>query len=153
MPPLLSEDIIRHSTLLATSFTQVTGQRLLEEDLSGAALAEALYQAPFVLLSHGTQPDPVFNYANRTAQRLWEMDWERFTSLPSRFSAEPVAMAERQALMEEARQKGFLSDYSGVRISSTGRRFLIQNAILWNVHDQEGAYRGQAAIFKDWKFL
>jgi hypothetical protein len=55
--------------------------------------------------------------------------------------------------MEEARRKGFISDYSGVRISRTGRRFIIQNAILWNVYDEEGAYRGQAAFFKEWTFL
>lgn len=153
MLSLPSESIIIHSTLLANSFTQVTGQRLLEQDLTGASLADALYQAPFVLLSHGTQPDPVFNYANLAAQRLWEMDWKTFTSLPSRFSAEPVAMAERQALMEEARRKGYISDYTGVRISSAGRRFMIQNAVLWNVYNEQGTYRGQAALFKEWAFL
>jgi hypothetical protein len=153
MLPLLSEDFIRHSTLLATSFAQVVGKRLVEQDLSGQDLARALYHAPFVLLSHGTQPDPIFNYANLAAQRLWEMDWEQFTQLPSRLSAEPVAMAERQAMMEQARRKGYLSDYSGVRISSTGRRFIIQNAVLWNVRNGEGAYRGQAAVFGEWEFL
>jgi hypothetical protein len=150
---LPSEDIVRHSTLLATSFTRITGQQLLEQDLKEQELAEALYQAPFVLLSHGTQPDPVFNYANRTAQRLWEMEWAQFTALPSRFSAEPVAMAERQALMEEARQKGYISNYTGVRISSTGKRFIIKNALLWNIYDDQQTYRGQAAVFKEWEFL
>jgi hypothetical protein len=153
MLPFPDPDLIGHSLLLSTSFIQTTGQPLLKQDLHGSALAKALYLAPFVLLSHGTQSDPVFNYANQTAQELWEMNWNQFTALPSRLSAEPVAVAERQAMLEEARRKGFLSNYNGVRISSTGKRFLIKNAILWNVFDAQGQYQGQAAVFADWEFL
>lgn len=138
---------------MADSFAAVTGQFLLPGQFTPVALAQQLYNAPFVLLSHGTQPDPVFNYANQTAQNLWEMDWEQFTQLPSRLSAEPVAVAERQAMLEEARQKGYISNYNGVRISRTGRRFIIKDAILWNIYDHNGAYQGQAATFKEWSFL
>ncbi|QNF35680.1 MEKHLA domain-containing protein [Adhaeribacter swui] len=150
---LSSSFIVQHSLLLAESFRKVTGQFLLPGDLSPEALAQNLYQAPFVLLSHGTQADPVFNYANQTAQNLWEMPWSDFTQLPSRLSAEPIAVAERQAMLEEAKQKGFISNYNGVRISSTGKRFIIKNAILWNIHDAAGTYQGQAATFKEWEFL
>ncbi|MDQ3291314.1 MAG: MEKHLA domain-containing protein [Bacteroidota bacterium] len=150
---LLSDFIIQHSTLLAGSFKQITGQALLTGDFTVEELAQELYQAPFVLLSHGTQPDPIFNYANQTAQKLWKMPWEDFTNLPSRLSAEPVAVAERQAMLEEAKRKGFISNYNGVRISSTGKRFIIKNAILWNIYDGAGTYQGQAATFKEWEFL
>lgn len=150
---LPSPSIIPHSRLLADSFQQVTGQVLLPGNDTPEALAQALYSAPFVLLSHGTQPDPVFNYANQTAQQLWEMPWEDFTQLPSRLSAEPVAVAERQAMLEDAKQKGFISNYNGVRISKTGKRFCIKNAILWNIYDATGTYHGQAATFKEWEFL
>ncbi|MDQ4141934.1 MAG: MEKHLA domain-containing protein [Bacteroidota bacterium] len=150
---LPSSFIIQHSTLLADSFKRVTGQVLVEGNFTPEELAQKLYQAPFVLLSHGTQPDPIFNYANQTAQRLWEMTWEDFTQLPSRLSAEPVAVAERQVMLEEARQKGFISNYNGVRISSTGKRFIIKDAILWNIYEANGTYQGQAATFKKWKFL
>lgn len=145
--------IIQHSWLLADSFRKVTGQLLLPQDSSPETFAQNLYQAPFVLLSHGTQSDPVFNYANQTAQDLWEMPWTEFTQLPSRLSAEPVAVAERQAMLEEAKLKGFISNYNGVRISSTSKRFIIKNAILWNIHDATGTYHGQAATFKEWEFL
>lgn len=148
----LPESIIRHSKLLAASFERATGRPLLA-GIFPADLPHALYHAPFVLLSHGTQTDPVFNYANQTAQHLWEFSWEDFTRLPSRLSAEPVAAAERQAMLAEAKQKGFISDYKGVRISRSGRRFLIKNALLWNIHDAAGRYQGQAATFREWEFL
>lgn len=126
---------------------------LLEGNFTAVDLVRKLYHAPFVLLSHGTQPDPIFNYANQTAQQLWEMSWADFTQLPSRLSAEPMAVAERQVLLNEAKQKGYISNYNGVRISRTGQRFIIKNAILWNIHDGAGTYQGQAATFKEWKFL
>ncbi|PSR54732.1 MEKHLA domain-containing protein [Adhaeribacter arboris] len=148
-----SDILIQHSALLAHSFKRVTGQTLLKGRFTAEELAQNLYAAPFVLLSHGTQPDPLFNYANQMAQHLWEMSWSDFTQLPSRLSAEPVAVAERQAMLEEARQKGFISNYNGVRISSTGKRFIIKKAILWNMYDGTGTYQGQAATFKEWEFL
>lgn len=149
---MFSEEFIRHSQLLYNSFAEVTGSSLLNIACEGEALASGLYDAPFVLLSHNTQSDPIFNYANRMAQQLWKMNWEQFTHMPSRLSAEPVAMAERQAMLEEARKKGFLSNYQGVRISSTGQRFVIKDAILWNVYNH-GKYCGQAATFRKWEFL
>ena len=145
--------ITSHSTLLADSFRQVTGQVLVAGNFTPAERAQALYTVPFVLVSHGTQPDPVFNYANQTAQQLWEMPWPEFTQLPSRLSAESIAVAERQAMLEEAKQKGFISNYNGVRISKSGKRFIIKNALLWNIYDAAGTYQGQAATFKKWEFL
>ncbi len=151
---MLSESIIQHSILLADSFKKATGRDLITgEFLLPAELADRLYKAPFVLLAHGTEPDPIFNYANLTAQQLWEMPWEEFTRLPSRLSAESVAVAERQAMLEEAKRQGYISDYRGVRISRSGRRFIIQKAILWNIYDETGTYRGQAATFPEWEFL
>ena len=81
------------------------------------------------------------------------MTWHSSTQLPSRLSAEPRVVADREAMLAEARQKGFISDYNGVRISSTGQRFIIKNAILWNMYDEAGTYQGQAATFKEWEFL
>src|SRR5688500_15681402 len=108
---MLSVEIIRHSHLLSYSFKKATGKRLTDSNSSPVDLAEALYTAPFVLLSHGTEKDHVFNYANLTAQRLWELDWKGFTRMPSRLSAEKVSQAERQAMLEDAKNKGFISNY------------------------------------------
>lgn len=45
--------------------------------------------------------------------------------------------------------QGYIDDYKGVRISSTGKRFLIKQCIVWEVFDAAGVRRGQAATFDD----
>ncbi|HTU26422.1 MAG TPA: MEKHLA domain-containing protein, partial [Pirellulales bacterium] len=49
--------------------------------------------------------------------------------------------------------QGFVDDYQGIRISSTGRRFRIEQAVVWNVLDVTGAKVGQAATFSRWRDL
>jgi hypothetical protein len=73
--------------------------------------------------------------------------------MPSRLSAEPVNQQERERLLAKVTAQGFIDDYAGVRISKTGKRFLIQGAVVWNVVDEHGVYHGQAAWFKDWTWL
>ncbi|MDI7774451.1 MEKHLA domain-containing protein [Asticcacaulis sp. EMRT-3] len=147
----------RYARLLAKSFARLTGQLLVAgaEDLSDSALAESLFAAPQAIVSHGTQTDPVFRYANAQALSLWEMDWEAFTRLPSRLSAEARGdvQADRDALLREALGKGWVDSYSGVRISSTGRRFMIDQTVLWNVTDEDGVRHGQAAFIRNWRYL
>ena len=43
-----------------------------------------------------------------------------------------------------------MDDYSGIRISKTGRRFRIEQAIVWNLTDGVGNQLGQAATFDRW---
>ncbi|HVD96673.1 MAG TPA: MEKHLA domain-containing protein [Cytophagaceae bacterium] len=150
---ILSDKIIQHITALAESFFKLTGTPLVLGDLKREELAKAIYEAPFVVVSHGTESDPVFNFANQKAQELWEMTWEEFTILPSRLSAEPMAQSDRERLLARAQEKGYVDDYNGIRISKSGKRFHIHNTILWNITDSEGHYRGQAAMFKEWKFV
>ena len=79
------------------------------------------------------------------------MSFDQLTRLPSRKSAQPIAREQRQKLLDTVREQGYIDNYEGVRISSTGHRFLIQNAIVWEVYDDEGIRRGQAATFDQWK--
>ena len=37
---------------------------------------------------------------------------------------------------------GYIDDYSGVRISASGRRFVIRDAVVWNVVDAQGRHHG-----------
>ena len=74
--------------LLARSLNHWTGRNLLPGDFSPAEFAEKVFQAPFVLVSHGTETDPVLNYGNQSALTLWEMSWAELTRTPSRFTAE-----------------------------------------------------------------
>jgi hypothetical protein len=103
--------------------------------------------------SHGTEADPIFNYGNRMALTLWETTWEAFTAMPSRLSAEPMAQEERRAFLTRVSAHGFIDDYSGIRISTRGRRFRIRRATVWNIIDVRGNYRGQAVVFREWEYL
>ncbi|TAJ98226.1 MAG: MEKHLA domain-containing protein [Candidatus Manganitrophaceae bacterium] len=138
---------------LLRSFTHWTGRELLAPADSFSRLAERLFHAPFVVVSHGTEPDPILNYGNQTALALWETPWETFTQTPSRLTAEPVSREERARLLEEVTRKGFIDHYRGIRISRTGRRFFIEQAVVWNLLDEENRYCGQAATFFRWNYL
>lgn len=151
--PWQQDSVIIYSRLLGESYARWMMEALLAGiSINHSEYARALYEAPFPLVSHGTQVDPIFRYANLAAQALWETDWERFTQMPSRLSAEPVSdiQGERNALLKRAMEKGFVSDYSGIRISTTGKRFEIRDTVLWNVVDAQGIRHGQAACIATW---
>lgn len=151
--PWASDWAVAHAGTLARSFRHWLGRELLPGVTKPRALAEAMFAAPFVLVSHGTQEDPVLNYANRAALTLWEMSWDELTRTPSRLTAEPVAREERARLLTEVSQHGHIANYAGVRISRSGRRFRITQAIVWNLLDERGAHSGQAAMFDRWDYL
>lgn len=142
--------LVAHAANLLRSFRAIVGRDLIEPDEDDVRRARRLFEAPFVVLSHGVQDDPILNYGNARALALWEMSFADFTRMPSRVTAEAMLREERERLLAIAAQKGFIDDYSGVRISSTGRRFMIANAIIWNVTDAAGARIGQAATFDKW---
>lgn len=142
-----------HVQLLLDSFARLLGRELISRQGSAADQAERLFAAPFVVASHGTEVDPVLNYGNAAALALWEMTWEEFTQTPSRLTAEPVHRDERARLLGRTREHGFVDDYSGIRISKTGRRFRIEQAIVWNLTTADGTLMGQAASFDSWVFL
>lgn len=144
------EAVILHSQRLLQSFQYWTGYPLLKLDASPTLVAQQLFEAPFVIVSHGTQSNPIFNYGNRQALELWQLDWDAFTKLPSRCSAEPRDQAERSQMLTQAENQGLITNYQGIRISSTGKRFKIEDGIIWNVLDEEKQLSGQAATFKCW---
>ncbi len=142
-----------HALCLARSFKKWTGRDLLPGHFPEAELAEKLFNAPFAVVSHGTQTDPILNYGNHTALELWEMTWEEFTRTPSRLTAEAPNRSERARLLEIVTRNGFIDDYSGIRISKNGRRFEISQATVWNLITEKGEPCGQAATFSEWRFL
>ena len=117
------------------------------------AQSERLFLAPFVVVSHIDSDDPILNYGNRQALELWEMTWQQFTATPSRLTAEPLNREERARMLRQVAARGFVDDYRAVRIARTGRRFLVERATVWNVVDEDGARRGQAATFAEWTLL
>ncbi|WGZ92761.1 MAG: MEKHLA domain-containing protein [Candidatus Thiothrix putei] len=142
-----------HLHLLHSSFRHYVGRDLADLPWQGESTVNTLDTAPFVLLSHNTDADPIFTYGNQKALEVFEMDWETLTQLPSRYSAEALVREEREHLLQTVARQGYIDNYAGVRISSTGRRFLIHQAIVWNLRDAHGNYAGQAAYFDHWEFL
>jgi MEKHLA domain. len=144
-----------HNKLLADSYRRWTGRDLVQaaEHRGGMSLEEQLFTAPRVILSHGTENDPVLNYGNRLALELWEMDWEQLTGTPSRLTAEPMERAERDQFFTQVTANGYVDNYTGIRISSSGRRFYIVKATVWNLVDEQGVYRGQAATFLNYEYI
>ncbi|MCY3022508.1 MAG: MEKHLA domain-containing protein [Planctomycetota bacterium] len=146
-------EIIRHTQRVLDSFRHWTGRELLPRSGTPAEQARALFEAPLVVLSDGTEADPILNYGNAAALSLWEMTWEQFTRTPSLRTAEPARQPGRARALADVTRKGYVSDYTGVRIASTGRRFKIQDATVWIVLDERGTIIGKAATFAAWTYL
>jgi len=147
MPPAAPDFLERHTRLLCTSYRHWTGRPLIKSAEPETDAAQALWSAPFAVVAHDTADDPVFNYANACALHWFAMDWADFTRLPSRLSAEPLAREERARLLSRVAEHGYVDDYAGVRIAADGTRFMIRNAVVWNLIDEQGRYCGQAARF------
>lgn len=143
-PPRLSQDTRRRLGVLADSYARFAGQALAAP---GEDVVAALWRHPAAIVAHGIEADPVFFFGNQAALAAFEMALAHFTRLPSRLSAEPVARDERERLLARVRTEGMIQDYCGVRISASGRRFRIEQAKVWNLIDERGAYLGQAALF------
>jgi len=148
-PPFLED----HTQRLLRSYRHWTGRDLIPSDGPPEEVARRLFHQPFVVVSHGTEEDPLLNYGNEAALSLWEMAWEEFTKTPSRLTAEPMNREDRARLLAVAAEKGFIDDYQGVRISKSGRRFRIEKAVVWNLVDETNRPCGQAATFSRWTYL
>jgi len=142
-----------HVDLLQRSLRHWSGRDLIEVDGSLADAAKRVWEAPFVVLSHGTGPDPILTYGNRMALELFELSWDELTRLPSRLTAEAPEREERARLLARVRDRGYIDDYTGIRVSRSGRRFRIEAATVWNLIEPNGMVVGQAATFDTWRDL
>ena len=145
--------VVAQIQMIARSLKHWTGRELMPGNYTPGEFAEKVFRAPLVLISHGIEPDPMLNFGNATALALWEMSWTELTHTPSRLTAEAPNREERTRLLAAVTARGFIDDYSGIRITRGGRRFRISRATVWNLLDENGNYSGQAATFSDWDFL
>jgi len=133
--------------LLTGSFHRLVGKALVQPWQGPRWLYR---EAPSVVLVHNTDPDPRFIYANIAAQARFEYTWDEFTKLPSRLSAEAPDRKERQSLLDAVERQGYIADYRGLRVTKSAKRFWMENGIVWQLLDERGWSRGQAAIFSNW---
>jgi hypothetical protein len=137
-------------TLIAESFQRLTGRPLVDGSLP---LEQALWEAPQVIVAHGTETRPLFFYGNRAALVLFEMHASEFIGLPSDRSAEPAAREARAKMLAALERDRVVEGYSGVRVTSSSRRFRIAGATVWDLLDAAGERHGQAATFAEWQHL
>lgn len=130
--------------LIAESYARLLGRPLVAE--AGDVVA-GLWQAPLAIVAHGTEADPLFFFASHTALTAFGATPDQFIGMPSRLSAEAPLREERQALLDRVSTQGFIDDYAGIRVRLDGAQFRIEQAIVWNLIDAEGARQGQAAAF------
>jgi hypothetical protein len=149
--------LARHSRLLMASYQHWTGESLLSDDKLADIedAVEALMNAPFAIASHQAGDDPMFNYANHQALAIFKMMPEEMLGMPSRYSAEPMLREARADFLYQVSTHGFIENYSGVRIAKDSSRFLIEQAMVWNVVDVTSPKQvlGQAVIIKAWHAL
>jgi hypothetical protein len=148
-----SDAWIELSLRILDSFEHYLGRPLIERSGSRDQQARDLFNSPAVVVAHGTEDDPILCYANRTAIDLWETDLDTILRLPSRKTAEPMERADRANMLKRGQEKGYIDDYQGIRITTTGKRFQIKQAIIWNLIDKAGQIVGQAATFNQWAFI
>lgn len=137
---------------ILTSYERAFGKALLStSDASNPC--QALFASGTVVLAHDGSSDPCLIYANAAALQLWERRWSEMIGMPSRLTAEPSERSDRARMLSEALQQHASEGYTGVRISSSGRRFQIHNARLWTLWGPGDQACGQAAAFNAWWWL
>ena len=82
MPLPESDWILQQTQRLLDSFQYWTGRSLLEVSGNEYDRAQQLFEAPFALMSHNTEADPIFNYGNRRALLQLGYTWDGNHSLP-----------------------------------------------------------------------
>ena len=144
-------NIQQHVRLLTQSYCALL-ERPIIDDVDEPSVQQVC-NADFALVSHSTEADPLFNFGNDLALTLFERSFEDFVQLPSRKSSGQTRDEDRIRLLGEVTRNGFIENYSGVRVSASGRKFEISNAVVWNVADEHGIYQGQAAKISTWRYL
>ncbi|MCI3276944.1 MEKHLA domain-containing protein [Streptomyces cylindrosporus] len=137
---LFSDDAF--AQLLLSRHHLLTGSSLCPSAPGGDTARRLYKDAPFGLLAHDTGSDPMFIYANRTAQQCFEYSWAEFVRLPSRLSAAGEGQGDREKFVRSVTEHGYASGYRGLRIAKSGRRFWIEDVTVWNLVDADGTHHG-----------
>ena len=145
-------DKVKHVQRLLNSLEKLTGENIIKRTTPKEDLKK-IERGEFVLVSHNTAEDPILNYGNPFALKLWELNWEEFTKTPSRNTTEHDLREKRQKMLKITEKQGYFDQYEGIRVSASGKRFKIKNAIIWNVLNESNFKIGQAAFFNEIQYL
>ena len=102
----------------------------------------------FAVLSHGNQPDPVYNYINTAGHEIFRWPKEIYYRLPSRYSAPDGALRNNRAQQIAATVVDDVTYIpEAVRVRYPNKTVIIREAVLWNVYDDAGYRVGQTVLF------
>lgn len=128
------------------SYRRLLGRELVDRSGDAAEDARRLFDLPLAVLAHDTAPQPLLDWANRAAARAFDATPESLLGRPSAATAPADAVADRGKLFDTLARDGFVTGYSGVRVSLTGRRFVIDDVAVFKVTDAAGRPAGHAAV-------
>ena len=141
-------DVDRWLRICSDSLENLTGTSLVDRMDGVERLDEVTANERYAVLSHGTQDDPIYNYANRATLLAFQYPEEGFYQLASRNSAPAGATRDdRDALVEEFKAKGYGVFPTAIRQTKTGELFEITDISLSNVYNEQGGRVGQMAVF------
>ncbi|MFM8495456.1 MAG: MEKHLA domain-containing protein [Planctomycetia bacterium] len=128
------------------SHRRLLGREVVERSGDPAEDARRLFDLPQAVLAHDTAPQPCLDWANHAAARAFDATPKSLLGRPSADTAPADARADRHALFDVLARQGFVTGYSGVRISLTGRRFVIDDVTVLEITDAAGRPTGHAAV-------
>jgi hypothetical protein len=128
------------------SYLRLLGRDLVERSGDEADDARRLFDLPLAVLAHDTSPVPLLDWANGAAARAFDAAPEALLGRPSADTTPADAVADRRALFDVLARRGFVTGYSGVRVSLTGRRFMIDDVTVFALADAAGRPAGHAAV-------
>jgi len=137
---------VHRATEILDSFRRCVGRELIGRSGDAAEDASRLFDLPLAVLAHDTAPQPLLDWANAAAAAAFDATPESLLGRLSSATAPPDATADRRQLFEALARDGFVTGYSGVRVSLTGRRFIIDDVTVFEVTDAAGRPAGHAAV-------
>lgn len=103
--------------------------------------------APYSILAHNCNDDPVFVYANKFALSCFKYSQDEMLLLPSRLSVAIGKREEREILLNSVKQDGIAYNCTGERIDKYDNNFSIYDGIIWQLKEKKGKVWGQGALF------
>ncbi len=147
---------MRFVACLLVSYRQAFGHHLLSVEKSQSSLrllSQELFAFSNPVMAHDSSQENLINYANSSALQLWACKWDQLVGKPSCLTAPVDQRKSRAFVLENALRRGSAVGYSGIRVDRLGRKFLIYNALIWTIWNENGDALGQAASFSNWDFI
>jgi len=151
--------ILTHVKLVDASLRSLTGQGVTERmGLDNLTSPPDIYRSiynnnRYILITHGTEENPIFNFGNQAALSAFYRSWESLTAMASAQSVVLRSIDEemRIELMRKVTTENYVEGASGIRIRGDGTFIKLIDAVVWNCFNEDGTVIGQAAFFDRYK--